>query len=70
VSPVAFGTLSLGLGDLDAALDWIQKSIDERRGWFVYSRVNPMFDPLRDHPRFVAMQEELDRRSGVMASVG
>ena len=70
VSPVAFGTLSLGLGDLDAALDWIQKSIDERRGWFVYSRVNPMFDPLRDHPRFVAMQEELDRRSGILASVG
>ncbi len=61
VSPVAFGTLSLGLGDWDAALDWIQKSIDERRGWFVYSRVNPMFDPLREHPRFLAMQEELDR---------
>jgi hypothetical protein len=29
-----------------------------------------MFDPLRDHPRFVAMQEELDRRSGILASVG
>jgi TolB-like protein/Tfp pilus assembly protein PilF/tRNA A-37 threonylcarbamoyl transferase component Bud32 len=65
VSPVAFGTLSLGLGDWEAALDWIQKSIDERRGWFVYSRVNPMFDSVREHPRFVAMQAELDRRSGM-----
>src|SRR5687768_3820316 len=66
VSPVSFGTLSLGLGQWEVALDWIQKSIDERRGWFVYSRVNPMFDAVRQHPRFVAMQAELDRRSGVL----
>ena len=59
VSPVSFGTLSLGLGQWDAALDWIQKSIDERRGWFVYARVNPMFDPIREHPRFQSMMTEL-----------
>ena len=59
VSPVSFGTLSLGLGQWDAALRWIQKSIDERRGWFVYARVNPMFDPIREHPRFQAMMAEL-----------
>jgi tetratricopeptide (TPR) repeat protein len=59
VSPVSFGTLSLGLGQWDAALDWIQRSIDERRGWFVYARVNPMFDPIREHPRFQAMMAEL-----------
>jgi serine/threonine-protein kinase len=64
VSPVSFGTLSLGLGHWDAALDWIQKSIDERRGWFVYARVNPMFDPLRNHPRFIEMQKHLDPASG------
>ena len=59
VSPVSFGTLSLGLGQWDAALNWIQTSIDERRGWFVYARVNPMFDPIRDHPRFQSMMAEL-----------
>ena len=64
VSPVAFGTLAIGLGDWNAALDWIQRSIEERRGWFIYSRVNPMFDPLREHPRFIAMQKDLDPRSG------
>jgi serine/threonine protein kinase/tetratricopeptide (TPR) repeat protein len=63
VSPVSFGTLSLGMGHWDAALDWIQKSIDERRGWFVYARVNPMFDPLRNHPRFIEMQKRLDPAS-------
>jgi len=63
VSPVAFGTLSLGMGDWESALNWIQRSIDERRGWFVYARVNPMFDPLREHPRFLAMLNELDRQT-------
>jgi serine/threonine protein kinase/tetratricopeptide (TPR) repeat protein len=64
VSPVAFGTLSLGLGQWDSALEWIQRSIDERRGWFVYARVNPIFDPIRDHPRFQEMLRELDRQTG------
>ena len=63
VSPVAFGTLALGLSRWDSALDWIQKSIDERRGWFVYARVNPMFDPIREHPRFLTMLNELDRQT-------
>jgi serine/threonine-protein kinase len=63
VSPVSFGTLSLGLGQWDSALDWIQRSIDERRGWFVYARVNPMFDPLREHPRFLEMLKYLDRET-------
>ncbi len=49
VSPVAFGTLCLGR--LDEAPDWIQRSIEERRGWFVYTRVKPICDPLRDHQR-------------------
>jgi serine/threonine-protein kinase len=60
VSPVSFGTLSLGLEQWDAALSWIQKSIDERRGWFVYARVNPMFDPIREHPRFIEMAKRLN----------
>ncbi len=58
VSPVAFATLLLGLGEHDRALDWAQRAMEERRGWLVYLNVNPMFDPLRGHPRF----EELVRR--------
>jgi hypothetical protein len=62
VSPVAFGTIALGLGHNDEALDWIQRSIDERRGWFVYAHVNPMFDPLRDHARFITMARQVPGR--------
>jgi serine/threonine-protein kinase len=63
VSPVAFGMLCLGLGRLDEALDWAQRSVDERRGWFVYAKVNPIFEPLREHPRFQAMVAELETKT-------
>ena len=61
VSPVALATVNLGLGDRDAALDWAERSCDERRGWLTYMDVNPMLDPLRGTPRF----EKLRRRMGL-----
>jgi serine/threonine-protein kinase len=55
VSPVAFATLHLGLGNWDAALDWAERCYDERRGWLAYFRVNPLLDPLRGQARFDAL---------------
>lgn len=55
VSPVAFAMMLLGLGQHDAALDWAWRALDERRGWLAYLNVNPMLDPVRDHPRFKAL---------------
>ncbi len=59
VSPVAFGTLALGMRNWEEALDWTERSIEERRGWFMYANVNPLFDPVRAHPRFQAMAGKL-----------
>jgi len=42
----------VGLGDHDAAFDWLQKTIDTRSGWVRYLKVDPRLDPLRDDPRF------------------
>ena len=55
VSPVAFAMLHIGLGNLAAALDWTERAFGERRGWLAYVNVNPMFDPLRNEPRFAAL---------------
>jgi serine/threonine-protein kinase len=55
VSPVAFATLNIGLGRLDAALDWAERAYEERRGWLAYLDVNPLLAPLRGHPRFEAL---------------
>lgn len=61
VSPVAFASLHMGLGNADRALDYMEKGWEERRGWLVYLKVNPMVDPLRGHPRF----ESLVNRMGL-----
>ena len=55
VSPVAFATVHLGLGEADLALDWAERAYDDRRGWLAYLKVNPIFDPVRAHPRFEAL---------------
>lgn len=59
VSPVAFATIYLGLGELDDAIAWATRCVDERRGWPVYFRVNPLVDPLRGDPRFTALIERM-----------
>jgi serine/threonine protein kinase/Tfp pilus assembly protein PilF len=55
VSPVAFATLHIGLGNVDQALDWAERAHAERRGWLSYLDVNPLLDLLRGHPRFEAL---------------
>jgi serine/threonine-protein kinase len=52
VSPVAYATAHIALGDNDEAFGWIERAHAERRGWLAYLRVEPIFDPLRDDPRF------------------
>jgi len=59
VSPVALATAYLGLGDDERALDWIERAHADRRGWLAYVRVNPIFDPVRDHPRFREIVERM-----------
>ena len=59
VSPVDLAVLFIGLGDKEKALDWVERAIDERRGWAAYLRVHPMVEPLRDEPRFNALLERM-----------
>jgi hypothetical protein len=59
VSPVAFATILLGLGDVEGALDWTERALADRRGWLVYAKVNPVMDPMRGHPRFEALVERM-----------
>ncbi|HVO35462.1 MAG TPA: tetratricopeptide repeat protein, partial [Gemmatimonadales bacterium] len=59
VTPVAFSTLYIGLGDVPRALDWLEKAFAERRGWLCYLRVNPLLDPLRGEERFKELVERM-----------
>ena len=43
----------------DRALDLLETGFDEHVGWIHWLGVEPGFDNLRDHPRFVALLEKL-----------
>jgi tetratricopeptide (TPR) repeat protein len=59
VSPAAHAILHIGLGNVERALDWAERAYDERRGWLVYFKVNPMLDPLRQQARFKTLLDKM-----------
>ena len=60
VSPLDFSIVHAGLGDVDSALAWLERAIDERV-MRVTELQTPTFDALRDEPRF----QELAARAGL-----
>lgn len=44
--------IHLGLGEFEKALDWLQRGLEERSYWMVFLKVDPVYDPIRTHPRF------------------
>ncbi|MFZ0137644.1 MAG: tetratricopeptide repeat protein, partial [Candidatus Sulfotelmatobacter sp.] len=45
----------IGLGDKDQAFTWLDKAYEERCDFLVYLPTDPMADPLRSDPRFLAL---------------
>lgn len=60
VSPYYLALLYTGLGDKDKAIEQLNKAYEERDGWLIFLKVEPLFDPLRDDLRF----QELLRKVG------
>ena len=44
-----------GLGDRDAALEWLQRSFHLHETSTPYMKLDPRFDPLRSESRFKAI---------------
>jgi TolB-like protein len=42
----------LGLGEIDQALEWLGKGLEERCYWTVFLKTDPVYDPIRRVPRF------------------
>jgi TolB-like protein/class 3 adenylate cyclase/Tfp pilus assembly protein PilF len=56
-----FFLVLLGLERFDEAVSWLERAFKDRDGPFLpYVRQEVMFDPLRDHPRFLALVERLN----------
>jgi serine/threonine protein kinase/tetratricopeptide (TPR) repeat protein len=55
VSPYDLAILYLGLGDKDRAFEQLNKAYEDRAGWIIYFKVEPLLDPLRSDPRFAEL---------------
>jgi hypothetical protein len=62
-SPYDVAIVNLGLGDREAAIEWLIRACDEHAGWLIYLTVDLGLDPVRSDLRF----RELLRRVGFYA---
>lgn len=59
VPAYAFAIAYEGLGDKEEALNWLERS-DEDRAWdIIHMKVEPFFDSLRNEPRFTKLVERV-----------
>jgi Flp pilus assembly protein TadD len=57
VPPYAMALVSMGLGDGDAAVDWLERAYTVRDAHLMYLTVDPKWDPLRSDARFETLVE-------------
>lgn len=57
--PVTLAAAELGLGNLEAGLDQLERGLELHDDFLVYMRDDPHTRDLRGHPRFVALQRRL-----------
>jgi TolB-like protein/tetratricopeptide (TPR) repeat protein len=59
VSPTAFATIYLGLGEKEKALDWLEKAYEEQDSACWYLKIDQIYDSVRNEPRFQALLKKI-----------
>jgi len=49
----------VALGDKERAFEYLDKASNERAGWMVYLNVDPIWDPIRNDARFIAILKNM-----------
>ena len=60
VSPFQTAVVYAGMDERKLALDWLEKSRDERFNWLPFIEVDPVFKNLRAESRFVELAKSLN----------
>lgn len=55
VAPYNIATIQIGLGDANAAFEWLEKARVDRSWYITWLKVVPIFDSLRSDPRYAAL---------------
>jgi len=59
VSPFQTAVIYAGMDERKLALDWLEKSRDERFNWLPFIKVDPVLKNLRSEPRFIDLTKSL-----------
>jgi len=59
VSPTAFATIYLGLGQKEKCLDWLEKSYEQQDSACWYLKIDQIYDSVRNEPRFQAILKKI-----------
>jgi len=63
VSPCEIGFIHAALGDLDKAFAWLERGYEQRDTWMSWLAIEPVFDNLRDDPRFDSLLQRVGLQS-------
>ena len=55
VCPYEVATIYVGLGERDAAFEWLDKAVEARADCIPWIKPDPKIDPLRSDPRYAAL---------------
>jgi eukaryotic-like serine/threonine-protein kinase len=59
VSPYFIALIYTGLGNHEAAFEWLEKACESRDEWMLWLGVEPKFDPIRSDPRFAGLLQRV-----------
>jgi TolB-like protein/tetratricopeptide (TPR) repeat protein len=63
ILPTSFAHVYLGLGETDAAFEWLARAVDERDQMLMPILSYPHYDPIRDDARFTALLRRMNLES-------
>jgi eukaryotic-like serine/threonine-protein kinase len=56
----AFSGLYVALGEVDTAIDWVERAIEQQEPIITTLKIWPVFDPIRSHPRYPSLLRKLN----------
>lgn len=59
VHAFSMALVHIGLAEREQALNWLEKSYQDRSSYMVYAKSEPLLDPIRSEARFVALLEQM-----------
>ena len=59
LSPLYEANVIGALGDLEEYFGLVEQAYEMRSGWMMFTRVDPIWDPLRKDPRYLALLKQL-----------